>query len=176
MDPSLYEVLSDTIIRLNVTCFSNTSSCLEFTANFTEMTPYNYTAPYTFNDTCYHGFATGERVPSVKVPAASPEGPSSPSTLASNITIILGGKADLGLPWSEGFNTDGEEKNDDFWAEWWGATHRRYGRRTSSSDDDDVSALFAQGNAFASIQISSFLDVELLVLFKYIYHTLRLFR
>lgn len=134
MDPSLYEALNNAVVRLNVTCNEDESGCIEFTANFTDATPYNTTAPYVFNDTCYHGFSTGERVPTVKVPAASPEGPTSASSLGSNYTIILAGKADQGLPWSEGFDTDGEEKDDEFWSEWWETTHRGYGRRVRSDD------------------------------------------
>lgn len=136
MDPSLYEALNNTIVRLNVTCNDDEFSCIEFTATFTDATPYSYTAPFVFNDTCYHGFSTGERAPSVKVPAASPEGPSRASSLGSNYTIILAGKADQGLPWSEGFDADGQEKDDEFWSVWWATTHKSYGGRDSSSGDD----------------------------------------
>lgn len=139
MDPSLYEVLNNTKIRLNITCSGDTNSCLEFTTNFTDATPYNYTAPLEFTDTCYHGFSTGELTRFVTVPAASPVGPTTSSTLGFNKSIILAGKADQGLPWSEGFDDAGNEKDDKFWGDWWDTTHRRYGGLNTDDDSDDDS-------------------------------------
>lgn len=138
MDPSLYEKLNNTVIRLNVTC-DNYVSCVEFTANFTDQSPYNYSAAFPFNDSCYHGFSSGERVPVVSVPAASPVGPTWSSSLGSNTTLILAGKADVGLPWSEGFEEDGEEKEEDGWDDWWGKRSRRYGQDNSSDDESSRS-------------------------------------
>lgn len=43
----------------------------------------------------------------------------------------------MGLPWSEAFVEDGDEKDDDeYWGPWWEKTHRRYGRRHPHGDDD----------------------------------------
>lgn len=139
MDPSLYDVLNDTTIRLNITCGVSTTSCLEFTANFTDMIPYNYTAPFEFNDTCYHGFSIGERIPSVTVPAAYPEGPSIPSWFGSNYTLVLAGKADQGLPWSEGFGDGGERKDDKFWVNWWDQINSDDDANSTDSDNDSDS-------------------------------------
>lgn len=138
MDPSLYEAINNTIVRLNVTCDGNDKSCVEFKTNFSEQSYYNYSAPYPFNDSCYHGFATGERVPVVRVPAAYPQGPATASSLSPNITIISAGGVDMGLPWSEAFEEDGDEKDDDeYWGPWWNDTHRRHGRRNSGDSSDD---------------------------------------
>ncbi|CAN0555924.1 unnamed protein product, partial [Ectocarpus sp. 12 AP-2014] len=110
------------------------NGCLEFTVNFTEATPYNYTEPYEFVDDCSHGFSSGERVQSVVVHAASPIGPTSSASLGVGNALILAGKADQGLPWSEGFNEDGSRKDDEFWSDWWAAVDSRYGS-TEESDD-----------------------------------------
>ncbi|CAM9769497.1 unnamed protein product, partial [Ectocarpus sp. 8 AP-2014] len=48
--------------------------------------------------------------------------------------LILAGKADQGLPWSEGFNEDDSRKDDDFWRDWWATVDSRYGS-TEESDD-----------------------------------------
>ena len=120
MDPSLYSALNETVIRLNITCGEMaSSSCVEFTASFTEATPYNYTNLYEFEDECYHGFSSGEQVPTVEVHAASPVGPTTSASLAPRSTLILAGKADQGLPWSEGFYANGSQKDDEFWGKWW---------------------------------------------------------
>ncbi|CAM9948309.1 unnamed protein product [Ectocarpus sp. 6 AP-2014] len=140
MDPSLYEALNDTTIRLNITCAKMDQSsslqngCLEFTVNFTEATPYNYTEPYEFVDDCSHGFSSGEQVQSVVVHAASPIGPTSSASLGVGNALILAGKADQGLPWSEGFNEDGSRKDDEFWSDWWATVDSRY---VSTEESDD---------------------------------------
>lgn len=132
MDPSLYEALNETTIRLNITCgrmeqsSSLQNGCLEFTVNFTEATPYNYTEPYEFVDDCSHGFSSGAQVPFVVVHAASPIGPTSSASLGVGNALILAGKADQGLPWSEGFNEDGSRKDDEFWSDWWATVDSRY--------------------------------------------------
>lgn len=140
MDPSLYEALENATVRLEMTCNGNTTGCIEFTTSFTGMTPYNYSAPFQFNDTCFHGFSTGERVPSIKVPAASPTGPTASSSLGTNYTLVLAGKADEGLPWSEGFRVGGVEKDDDFWGEWWENLHNGFEER---DQDDDAGIMHA---------------------------------
>ena len=122
MDPSLYSALNETTIRLNITCGileNSSSSCVEFTANFTEATPYDYTNLYEFEDECFHGFSSGGQVPTVEVHAASPVGPTRSASLAPRSTLILAGKADQGLPWSEGFYANGSQKDDEFWGRWW---------------------------------------------------------
>eukprot|EP00752_Nemacystus_decipiens_P017637 g15808.t1 len=143
MDPSLYNVLNDTMIRLNITCGSGRveyNGCLEFTANFTEATPYNYTTPFEFQDDCSHGFSDGIQVPTVQVHAASPIGPSSSATLGAGNTLILAGKADQGLPWSEGFYENGTQKDDEFWAEFWATVSSRYNPSGSSDSSDSSDA------------------------------------
>eukprot|EP00903_Cladosiphon_okamuranus_P017428 g16052.t1 len=136
MDPSLYNALNDTTIRLNITCGLVNNGCIEFTANFTEATPYNYTEPYDFQDDCSHGFSDGVRVPMVHVHAASPVGPASSASLGAGNTLILAGKADQGLPWSEGFNADGSRKDDEFWGDWWASINSRY----NATESDDVTS------------------------------------
>lgn len=127
MDPSLYEALNDTTIRLNVTCGVDSSNgCIEFTANFTDAAPYNYTKPYEFADDCSHGFSSGEQLLSVRVHAASPVGPTTSASLSAGNTLILAGKADQGLPWSEGFHANGTRKGDEFWGEWWANIDAQY--------------------------------------------------
>ncbi|CAN0003807.1 unnamed protein product, partial [Hapterophycus canaliculatus] len=135
MDPSMYEALENTTIRLNITCGKlDQISCVEFTVNFTEATPYNYTDPYDFVDDCSHGFSSGAQIPSVNVHAASPVGPTSSASLGTGNTLILAGKADQGLPWSEGFHANGTKKSDEFWGDWWATVDSRY---NSVEEDDD---------------------------------------
>lgn len=110
VDPSLYEALNDTVIRLNVTCTDYNSTCVEFRANSSEQSYYNYSSLYPFNGSCYHGFETGESVRTVLVPAAQPKGPSTSSSLSPNISITV---ADLGLTSSEGNGTEGKKKDDE---------------------------------------------------------------
>ncbi len=134
MDPSLYSALNETVIRLNITCGkSENTSCVEFTANFTEATPYNSTNLYDFEDECSHGFSSGEQVPTFKVHAASPVGPTAPASLNPGSTLILAGKADQGLPWSEGFYSNGSQKNDEFWGGWWASVYSQYNASQESS-------------------------------------------
>lgn len=135
MDPSLYNALNDTTIRLNITCGKlDDNGCIEFTADFTETTPYNYTEAYQFEDDCSHGFSSGVPVPMVQVHAASPIGPTTSASLGAGDTLILAGKADQGLPWSEGFYANGSQKDDEFWGEWWATVNSRY-NTTGSSDN-----------------------------------------
>lgn len=143
MDPSLYEALNDTTIRLNITCgVSRNTSCIEFTTNFTDATPYNYSDPYEFVDDCSHGFSSGEQVLSVSVHAASPIGPTTSASLGTGNTLILAGKADQGLPWSEGFYVNGTQKDDEFWGEWWATINTQY---NEDSDDDTSTSTTAGG-------------------------------
>lgn len=135
MDPSLYNALNDTTIRLNITCGKlDDNGCIEFTADFTETTPYNYTEAYQFEDDCSHGFSSGVPVPMVQVHAASPIGPTTSASLGAGDTLILAGKADQGLPWSEGFYANGSQEDDEFWGEWWATVNSRY-NTTGSSDN-----------------------------------------
>ena len=134
MDPSLYSALNEATIRLNVTCgLLAKSSCVEFIANFTEAssfdytfianfteaTSYTYTNLYEFEDECFHGFSNGAPVPIFEVPEASSAGPARSASLAPRSTLILAGQADQGLPWSEGFYVNGSQKDDEFWGDWW---------------------------------------------------------
>ena len=134
MDPSLYSALDETTIRLNITCgLMAKSSCVEFIANFTEASSYDYTFIanvtkatsftytnlYEFEDECYHGFSGGAAVPTFELPEASSTGSTRSASLAPRSTLILAGQADDGYPWSAGFDVDGSQKDDEFWRDWW---------------------------------------------------------
>ncbi|CAN0093763.1 unnamed protein product, partial [Pylaiella littoralis] len=165
MDPSLYEALNDTTIRLNVTCGVDSSNgCIEFTANFTDAAPYNYTKPYEFADDCSHGFSSGEQLLSVRVHAASPVGPTTSASLSAGNTLILAGKADQGLPWSEGFHANGTRKGDEFWGEWWATIDAQY---NADSGDGSTTSTTIGGIAVCCMWIC---DLEMSCPFTSAYH------
>lgn len=79
----------------------------------------------------------------VTVPATESRGHLTSSSLSPNITIIAAGGVEMGLAWSEAFQENGKEKDDDeYWAPWWEKTHRKHGGQRNdhdSSDDSDDS-------------------------------------